>query len=122
MIQLCNTLLARSIALKKCYLLMNFEENSFYHFLNIRKNANFDCQTLIKCDFLEGQLPKYFFFFGGGGICSSGGKQTIHKISAAFIVKNCHPQTSLINPSSSDHPIWRQTIKAFDRKMKNCQG
>ena len=25
----------------------------------------------------------------------SGGKQTIHKVSAAFIVKNCHPQTSL---------------------------
>ena len=29
-------------------------------------------------------------------ICSSGGKQTIHKVSAAFIVKNCHPQKSLI--------------------------
>ena len=28
-------------------------------------------------------------------ICSSGGKQTIHKVSAAFIVKNCHPWTSL---------------------------
>ena len=29
-------------------------------------------------------------------ICSSGGKQTIHKVSAAFIVKNCHPRKSLI--------------------------
>ena len=32
-------------------------------------------------------------------ICSSGGKQTIHtihKVSAAFIVKSCHPQRSLI--------------------------
>ena len=28
-------------------------------------------------------------------ICSSGGKQKIHKVSAAFIVKNRHPQTSL---------------------------
>ena len=28
-------------------------------------------------------------------ICFSGGKQTIHKVSAAFIVKNCHPRTSL---------------------------
>ena len=25
----------------------------------------------------------------------SGGKQTIHKVSAAFIVQNCHPRTSL---------------------------
>ena len=50
-----------------------------------------DCQTLIKCDFLEDRLPKYFF----QEICSSGGKQTIHKVSAAFTVKNCHPRTSL---------------------------
>ena len=42
-------------------------------------------------DFLEGQLPKYFF----REMCSSGGKQTIHKVSAAFIVKNCHPRTFL---------------------------
>ena len=42
--------------------------------------------------FLEGRLPKYFF----QEICSSGGKQAIHKVSAAFIVKNCHPRTSLI--------------------------
>ena len=28
-------------------------------------------------------------------ICFSGGKQTIHKVSAAFIVKNCHPGTPL---------------------------
>ena len=50
--------LARSIALKECYLMTNFENNSLYRF--------------------------------------SGGKQTIHKVSAAFIVKNCHPQKSLI--------------------------
>ena len=41
--------------------------------------------------FLEGRLPKYFF----QEMCSSGGKQTVHKVSAAFIVKNCHPRTSL---------------------------
>ena len=29
-------------------------------------------------------------------ICSSSGKQIIHEVSAAFIVKNCHPRTSLI--------------------------
>ena len=40
---------------------------------------------------MEGRLPKYFF----QEMCSSGGKQTIDKVSAAFIVKNCHPQTSL---------------------------
>ena len=47
-------------------------------------------QTLIKCDFLEDLLPKYFF----QKICFSGGKQTIHKVSAAFIVKTAileHP-------------------------------
>ena len=27
--------------------------------------------------------------------CSSGAKQTIHKVSAASIVKNCHSRTSL---------------------------
>ena len=42
--------------------------------------------------FLEGRLPKYFF----QEICSPGGKQTIHKVSAALIVQNCHPQKSLI--------------------------
>ena len=32
-------------------------------------------------------------------ICSSGGKQTIHKVSVAVsIVKNCHPLTSLSTP------------------------
>ena len=28
-------------------------------------------------------------------ICFSGGKKAIHKVSAAFIVKNCLPRTSL---------------------------
>ena len=86
--------LAISIALKECYLTMNFEKNSFYRFQNIRKNANLMVKWSNpnkKCDFLEGLLPKYFF----QEICSSGGKQTIHKDSAAFIVKNCHPRTSL---------------------------
>ena len=29
-------------------------------------------------------------------ICFSGGKQTIHKVSVAFIVKNWNPRTSLL--------------------------
>ena len=40
---------------------------------------------------MEDRLPKYFF----QEIWSCGGKQTIHKVSATFIVKNCHPRTSL---------------------------
>ena len=48
-------------------------------------------KPFFKCDFLEGRLPKYFF----QAMCSSGGKQTIHKVSAAFTVKSCHPRTSL---------------------------
>ena len=42
---------------------------------------------------MEGRLLKYFF----QEICFSSGKQTIHKVSAAFTVKNCHPRTSLTN-------------------------
>ena len=41
---------------------------------------------------MNGRLSKYFFL----KICSSGGKQIIHKVSAASIVKNCHPRTSLM--------------------------
>ena len=74
--------------------MMNFE-SSFYRFLNIRKNANLMVKN-VKCDFVKGWLPKYFF----QEIYSSGGKQTIHKVSAAFIVKNCDPRTSLISKTS----------------------
>ena len=42
-----------------------------------------------------GRSVTQIFFFQE--ICFSGGKQTIHKVSADFIVKNCHPRTSLIN-------------------------
>ena len=34
--------------------------------------------------------------FFSGNMFFSDGKQTIHKVLAAFIVKNCHPRTSLI--------------------------
>ena len=50
-------------------------------FLKYQLKCKFDGQTLIKCDSLEGRLPKYFF----QEKCSSGGKQTIYKVSAAFI-------------------------------------
>ena len=117
MIQLCNTFLARSIALKKCYLLMNFEENSFYHFLNIRKNANFDGQALINVIFWKVSYPNIFF-----------GKYVPLVVSKPYTksqqlsLSKLASSNILINPSSSDHPIWRQTVEAFDRKMKNCQG
>ena len=88
--RLCNTFLRRLIALKKCYLMMNFEKTHFPVF-KISVKCKFDGQTLIKCDFLEGRLPQYFF----QEICSFGCKQTIHKVSIAFIVKNWHPRTSL---------------------------
>ena len=41
------------------------------------------CRTLTKCDLLKGRLSNYFFL----KICSSGGKQTIRKVSAASMVK-----------------------------------
>ena len=47
---------------------------------------------LLQNVILEGRLPKYFF---SGNVPLIGGKQTIHKVSAAFIVKNCHPRKSL---------------------------
>ena len=67
--------------------MMNSEKKIVLPFLKYPLKCKFDGQTLIKCDFLDGRLPKYFF----QEICSSGGKQTMHKVSAAIIVKNCHP-------------------------------
>ena len=45
---------------------------------------------------MKGRLPKCF---------SSGGKQTTHKISAASIVKNCHPPTSSNYPFAGQHRL-----------------
>ena len=60
---------------------------------------------------MEGRLSKYFF----QEICFSGGKQTIHKVSAAFIVKNCHPRTSLKPP-----PTYRlQIFLAKDQYLRS---
>ena len=64
-----------------------FSKKFILPFLKYPLKCKFDGQTLIKCDFFKGRFPKYFF----QEVCSSGGKQTIHKVS----VKNCHPQTSL---------------------------
>ena len=52
---------ARSIALKECYLIMDFEKKIILPFLKYPYKCKFDGETLIKCDFLEGRLPKYFF-------------------------------------------------------------
>ena len=75
--------------------MMNFEKSSFYRLLKYAEKCKFDGQTLIKCDFLKGRLLKYFFL----AICSSGSKQTIHKVSAVSIVNNCHPRDILKIPS-----------------------
>ena len=40
--------------------MMKFEKIHFTIF-KISVKCKFDGQTLIKCDFLEGRLPKYFF-------------------------------------------------------------
>ena len=87
--------LARLIALKECYLMMNFEKKIILLFLKYLYKCKFDGSTLLKCDFMEGRLPNFF-----QEIYSTGGKQTMHKVSAAFIVKNCHPRTSS-RPGSS---------------------
>ena len=71
--------------------MVNFEKKFILQFLKDPYNHKFDGQTLIKCDVLKGRLPKYFFL----KICSSGGKQTIHKVSATSIVENCHRPISL---------------------------
>ena len=75
--------LARSIALKECYLMTNFEKIHCTVF-KISVKCKFDGQTLTKCDFFGRSVTQIFF----QEICFSGGKQTIHKVSAAFIVKN----------------------------------
>ena len=70
--------------------MMNFETNSLYRFYNIRKNANLMVKPLQNVIFWKVGYPNFF-----QEICFSGGKQPIRKVSAAFIVKNCHPRTSL---------------------------
>ena len=70
----------------------------------------------MKCDFLGGRLPKCFF----QEICSSGGKQTIHKVSAAFIAKKCHPRTSLSDYVAVDEsriPELNRLIVLFNNMM-----
>ena len=100
--RLCNNFLARSIALKEYYLMMNFEKKIILPFQNIRKNANLMVKPLQNVIF--GRSVTQIFF---QEICSSGGKQTIHKVSAAFIAKSCHPRTSLICTNSHMY-IWSQ--------------
>ena len=60
--RLCNTFLARSMALKECYLMMNFENKIHFTVFKISVKMQIWWSNLIKCDFLEGRLPKYFFF------------------------------------------------------------
>ena len=82
--------LARSIALKECYLMMNFEKYFIYCFLRYPQKCKFDGQTLKKCDSLEGRLPKYF-----------GGKYiplVVSKLYTKF------QQLSLSKPPSSNVP------------------
>ena len=52
--------LARSIALKECYLMTNFEKKFIVPFLKYPYKCKFDGQTLLKCDYLEGRLPNFF--------------------------------------------------------------
>ena len=81
--------------------MMNFEKKFILPFLKYPLKCKFDGQTLTKCDFLKGRFTQIFF----QEMCYSGGKQTIHKVSAAFIVKNCHPWTSLTLKSRTAWPI-----------------
>ena len=52
--------LARSIALKERYLMMNFEKKIILPFLKYPYKCKFDGQTLIKCDFLKVGYPNIF--------------------------------------------------------------
>ena len=95
---------------------MNFEKNIHCTvFLIYPKKCKFDGQIFIKCDFLEGRLPKYFF----QEICSSGGKQPIHKVSATFIVKNCHPRTSLIHDETLSRNVCARNCWPFRNVIAN---
>ena len=104
-------------------LMMNFEK---IHFTIFKMSVKMQIwwSNPYEMWFLEGQLPKYFFH----GICSSGGKQTIHEVSAAFIVKNYHPRTSLRMLEymlQSREPSWKfpstlQTI--LNLVLINLQG
>ena len=69
--RLCNTFLARTIALKECYL-MNFEKKNHFTVFEVSVQMKFDGQTLMKCDFFGRSVTQMFF----QEICSSGGKQS----------------------------------------------
>ena len=58
----------------------------------ISVKCNFDGQTLIKCDFLESRLLKYFFRKCVPLVVS---KLYTKFQMLSLIVKSCHPRTSL---------------------------
>ena len=65
------------------------------HFTVFKRSVKykFDSQTLTKCEFLKGRLSKYFFWKYVPMVVS----KPHTKFSAASIVKNYHPRTSLID-------------------------
>ena len=60
-VSIMSQFLARSIALKECYLIMNFFKKVILQFLKDPQKYKSDGQALMKCDFLKGPLLKYFF-------------------------------------------------------------
>ena len=65
--------------------MMNSEKKIHFTIFKISVKCKFDGQTLIKCDFLEGRLPKYFF----QEMCSS----VVSKLYTKFqllSLSNCH--------------------------------
>ena len=114
--RLCNIFLPRSIALKDCHLMMTSEKHFILPFQKYPKNCEFDetewCefgQTLIKYDFLESRLPKYFsgniFLWWWANYTQSFSNFHCQKLPSSNILKQvdvCH--SNLL--SQSCWPVW----------------
>ena len=90
-----------------------FWKKNHFTVFKISVKCNFDGQTLIKCDFLESRLLKYFF----QEMCSFGGKQTIHKVSAAFADCQELPSSNILKGINNKlyTAVRRETFKKFLR-------
>ena len=75
--------------------MMNFQKSYFTVFKISIKMQNLTVITVntLKNVIFERSITKFFF---SQEICSSGGKQTIHRVSATSVVNDCHPPTSLM--------------------------
>ena len=88
---LCRRFFSQINSAEECHLMMNFEKKIHFTVFKIFVKMQIWWTNPYKMWFFGRSVTQIIF----QEICSSGAKQTTHKVSVAFIVKNCHPRTSL---------------------------